>query len=224
MSEKITLDGGKVLAILRNTVRVEREQFVVSVAEDEGPFAVLVGIILSQNTNDKNAIEALRRLRERIGLTPEAIAKANVEVLEEAIRPAGLYKQKAHTIIALARELLARGGESYLVEAPVEELRDFLSSIRGIGPKTIDVFLASVRGVPVFAVDTHAFRIAKRWGLVRTRNYREASEALLRFFGPENALEAHRLLIAFGRSYCKAKNPRCTECPLAAYCPSARPE
>jgi len=224
VSDRIALDGRRVLELLRKTVRVERNQFVVSVAENEGPFAVLVGIILSQNTNDKNAIEALRRLKERIGLTPKAIVEAGIRPVEEAIRPAGLYKQKARTIIRLARELLARGGEEYLLEAPVEDLRAFLSSIRGIGPKTIDVFLASVRGVPVFAVDTHAFRIAGRWGLARSHNYREVSRALLNYFGPENALEAHRLLIAFGRSYCRAKNPRCSECPLAEYCPSARQE
>jgi len=224
MRERIALDGREVLDILKKVVRVERDQFVVGIAEDKGPFAVLVGIILSQNTNDKNAIEALRRLEEKVGLTPEDIIKAGMEAVEEAIRPAGLYKQKARTIIMLSRELLARGGERYLIEAPLEELRAFLAAIRGIGPKTIDVFLASVRGALLFAVDTHAFRIAKRWGLARTRNYREVSEALLNYFGPENALEAHRLLIAFGRRYCRAKNPRCTECPLAAYCPSAQRE
>jgi len=219
---RIRIDGRTALEILRKHVNVEKDKFVVTVAEEEGPFAVLVGIILSQNTNDKNAIEALRRLKERVGLKPEDIVRASVEEVIEAIRPAGLYRQKAAAIIRLARGLLERGGEEYLRRAPPGELREWLQGIPGIGAKTVDVFLASVRGVPVFAVDTHAFRVAQRWGLVERRRYSEASKALLEYFGPEHALEAHRLVIAFGRSYCRARNPRCGECPLAAYCPSAQ--
>ena len=220
--DRIGLDGRRVLEILRSAVRVDPEEFVVTVAEPMGPFAVLVGIILSQNTNDKNAIAALKRLASRVGLSPEVLASASVDEISEAIRVAGLQRQKAQAIRELAVRLLEAGGEEYLVKADPGELREWLMSIPGIGQKTVDVFLASVRRVGVFAVDTHALRIARRWGLVRGKSYREASRALQEFFGEENALEAHRLLIAFGRKYCKARSPRCSECPLAAYCPSAR--
>jgi endonuclease-3 len=75
----------------------------------------------------------------------------------------------------------------------------------------------------VFAVDTHAMRIAKRWGLVGEKaGYDEVSKALLEFFGPEKAEEAHRLIIALGRRYCTARNPRCSECPLRDICPYPR--
>ncbi|MEM4971993.1 MAG: hypothetical protein QXE01_12160, partial [Sulfolobales archaeon] len=77
-----------------------------------------------------------------------------------------------------------------------------------------------VRGAPYFAVDTHAMRIAIRWGLVSRRSYEEASKALLEFFGGERAEEAHRLLIALGRRYCRSRNPLCGECPINIYCPS----
>ncbi len=73
----------------------------------------------------------------------------------------------------------------------------------------------------MFAVDTHAMRVALRWGLARRRDYMEVSRALLEYFGAERAEEAHRLLIALGRRVCKARSPRCWECPLASYCPSS---
>ncbi len=199
-------------------------EYVVLVADkldgEEHPFAVLVAIILSQNTSDKNSIKAYYRLRESIGVSPEAILEAPLEKLVEAIRPAGLPNQKARSLKEAARRIIEAGGEHILLEMPWKELRKFLLSIPGVGEKTADVFLSVKRRAPVFAVDTHAMRIAKRWGLVPpSAGYQEVSEALLRFFGPERSEEAHRLIIALGRRYCRARNPLCNECPLRDICP-----
>jgi len=143
------------------------------------------------------------------------------EELVELIRPAGLPRQKARAIRELAKRLLEEGGERILVEKPWRELRSWLLRVPGVGPKTADVFLSFYRGAPVFAVDTHALRIAKRWGLVGEKaGYDEASRALLEYLGPSD--EAHRLLIALGRRYCTARSPRCGECPLRDLCPYPR--
>jgi endonuclease-3 len=213
-----------VFRILSESLEVDRSQYVVLVAEDmdggKHPFAILAGIILSQNTNDRNSIRAYMELRRRIGVTPEAILSASEEEIAEAIRVAGLARQKARTLREAARRILEAGGEHVLLESDWRELRSFLLSIPGVGKKTADVFLALVRRAPVFAVDTHAARIAKRWGLVeQDAGYDEISKALLEFFKPYRSEEAHRLLIALGRTYCKARNPKCGECPLASYCP-----
>lgn len=219
--------GDQVFEILSRSLRIDRGQYVVLVAEDmdgrRHPFAVLAGIILSQNTSDRNSIRAYLRLRERIGVAPEAILSASEDEIVEAIRPAGLARQKARALREAARRVLEAGGEKVLLEMPWRELREFLLSIPGVGKKTADVFLSLVRQAPVFAVDTHAARIAKRWGLVGEKaGYDETSRALLEFFGPDRSEEAHRLLIALGREYCKARNPRCAECPLRDVCPYAR--
>jgi len=216
--------GRDVFERLRRSLKPSWREYVVLVADrsDGNPFAVLAAIILSQNTSDKNSIRAYEALRKLLGgrVTPEALLSVPEKALEEAIRPAGLHKQKARTLREAARKILEAGGEKFLAETPPSELRRFLLSIPGVGKKTADVFLSFYRKAPVFAVDTHALRIAKRWGLVGPKaGYDEASRALLEFFGPEIAEEAHRLLIALGRQYCRARSPRCSECPLYDICP-----
>ena len=224
MTEQISWSGNRVYEVLKKSVGYSEDEYVVLVARkmSSNPFLLLVSIILSQNTSDKNSIKALKRFVEMVGTNCTDVVKTPRNVIEEAIRPAGLYKQKTDTIIRLASEI-CKVGEDFLLKAPIDEVRRFLKSVKGIGNKTIDVFLSVARKAPVFAVDTHAMRIARRWGLVGDRaSYEEVSKALLRFFGEDKAEEAHRLLISLGRRYCTARKPRCRECPLREACPYAR--
>jgi len=212
---RISVDGPTAFRLIKDAVEVRPSEFTALHALRDGPYALLVAIVLS-----KNSIAAYEDLKRATGLRPSEVLRLG-DRLGEVIRRAGMIKQKSEAIMALTRLVLERG-EEYLDRAPPDELKAELRKIRGIGPKTIDVFLSLYRRVPVFAVDTHARRIASRWGLVRQgASYEEISRALLEFFGPEKADEAHRLLIAFGRKFCKARNPRCDECPLRDYCPSA---
>ena len=220
-----SFNGETAFKVLSEKVKYDWKEYVVLVAknEDKSPFAVLIAIILSQNTNDKNSIKAYRLLKERVGVTIDSILKASIEEIESSVKSAGMYRQKARTIKVLAEALKKAGGEEFLMEKSPEEVRSFLLRIRGIGKKTADVFLSVCRKAPYFAVDTHAARIAKRWGLVGDKaSYDEISRALSDFFGKEKVEEAHRLLIALGRRYCLAKNPRCKECPLREICPYAQ--
>lgn len=224
-SIKDVVSGAVVFERLKSTLTYDWRDYVVLVAlrEDGRPFPVLVAIILSQNTSDKNSIRAYRILRERIGLDPKSIAEAPMDELIEAIRPAGLASQKAATLKGVALKVLELGGEAALDSMDPSRLREELMKVKGVGPKTVDVFLSAYRGVGVFAVDTHARRIAVRWGLARPNaSYNEVSQALLNFFGGERSEEAHRLLIALGRLYCRARRPRCGECPLRDVCPYPR--
>ena len=219
------MSGDEVFEALRRSLRVDWRDYVALVAYnlDRDPFAVLAAIILSQNTSDKNSIKAYHRLREEVGVTPEAILAVDEERLVEVIRAAGLPRQKARALKALARLVAERGGSGWLLREDPWRLREELLRLPGVGPKTVDVFLSIYKRAPVFAVDTHAARIAKRWGLVGEKaGYEEVSRALLEFFGAGRAEEAHRLLIALGRTYCRARNPRCWECPLREACPSAQ--
>ena len=219
--------GRLVLEILRSSLNVDWKDYVALVAYklDGRPFAVLVAVILSQNTNDKLSIKAYKNLRREIGVKPEEILRAGPEKVEKAIRIAGLARQKSKAIVELARRVMEWGGEEYLLREETSILRAKLLEIPGVGPKTVDVFLSLVRRDPnVFAVDTHAARIAKRWGLVKgNASYDNVSRALREFFGPESGDEAHRLLIALGRTYCKARKPLCGSCPVRELCPSAQP-
>ncbi|MCX8195917.1 MAG: endonuclease III [Acidilobaceae archaeon] len=224
MSIAERLRGEEVFRILERQLGSEErpENYVVLHASRKGgAFAVLVSIVLSQNTNDKNSIAAFEELRSRVGVGLEDILKASEEQVGEAIRRSGLWKQKARAIKSLAELVAEKGGEAWLEAEEPGKLKEELLKVRGVGEKTADVFLSFYRRAPVFAVDTHAKRIARRWGLVKGGSYSEASRALLSFFGPELSERAHRLLIALGRKYCRAGSPRCNECPLRSACPSS---
>ncbi len=215
--------GPEVLERLKRALRVDWREYTALVAEKrgEGAFSVLVGVILSQNTNDKNSIRAFMNLKRKVGVKLSDIVEASFESIAEAIKPAGLWKQKAETIKAAAEAVNALGGEKFLLEEDPIRLREKLLSVKGVGAKTVDVFLSVVRKAPFFAVDTHAMRIALRWGLSDKKNYDKVSRALLEYFGSEKAEEAHRLIISLGRKYCTARSPRCPECPLTDICPSS---
>lgn len=215
------IGGDKIFEILASSLREDPSEYVVLHSQRDGPFAVLIAVVLSQNVSDKNSIRAFDELRSRVGVEVEKIAAAPIEELEAAIRPAGLYRQKARTIKRLAELLLSKGGEKYLIKEDPLKLREELMSVDGVGKKTVDVFLSFYRRAPVFAVDRHAMRVAMRWGLIDRENYDLASRELLKLFGPELSERAHRLVIALGRRYCRPRAPRCGDCPLRAYCPSS---
>ena len=187
-----------------------------------GLFPILVGVVLSQNTNDRNAIEAFKRLVKAVGgrLTPEAVLRLDRRVLEEAVKPAGLYRRRVETILSIARWLLEHPEvEREICKMEPEDARRLLMRLPGVGPKTADVTLMNYCGFPLFPVDTHISRILDRWGV--RGGYEEKRKWGERFFPPSMRREAHMLLIELGRRYCRAGRPKCDECPLRDCCPAA---
>jgi endonuclease III len=185
------------------------------------PVDELVLTILSQNTNDRNRDVAYARLRERFA-TWGAVRDAPVEEVEDAIRPGGLAKTKAPRIQEI---LLALDGDElgWLAEAPLDEAREYLCSLPGVGRKTAACVLLFSFGHPDVPVDTHVYRVGTRLGLFRPRApFEEAHDELLRLTDPEDAYEVHVSLIRHGRRTCVARDPRCRECPLLSLCPHGR--
>ena len=220
------LTGRKVIELLEKTgLKIREDDYVSLVSKklDGNPFAFLVAIIISQNTTDKAAIRAYKRLHSllRGRIIPEKVVSMGPELMELALNPAGLARQKSQTIYNAARRILELGGERILVETEPRKLKEILKSIPGIGEKTIDVYLSQMKGEKVFAVDTHARRVAHRWCLTTSNNYNTISQVLSDFFKGEDLVKAHKLLIALGRKWCRAKKPRCEECPLREICPYA---
>ncbi len=209
--------GLEILRRLRNRFSISRGEFIARDLSGGDPFRLLVGIILSQNTTEANAFRAYRELERSIGVTPEALAAAGVEAVAGAIRAAGLYRGKARAIVSLARRVL----EGLDLDAALREGRaEELLAIPGIGRKTVDVAMAFY-GRPVVPVDTHVRRVARRLGLVDSDDYGRVRGALESIFPPHLRLEAHLYLIKLGREVCRARAPRCGECPLRDLCPTA---
>jgi len=181
------------------------------------PLELLVGIVLSQKTNWKNVRRALNNIRERFG-SVEAMADADLREIEEAIRPAGLYRNKAPTLKNIAKTL-TREKIKEILSKPYGEAKRELTSIKGIGPKTADVFLMFTRDEQVLPVDTHISRVMRRLGVAGKRDDYETIRAKLEAeVPPEKRRDAHIALIRFGREVCRARNPLCEECPFNDVC------
>lgn len=185
----------------------------------KAPLDELVLTVLSQNTNDRNRDIAYRRLRERFP-SWEAVREAPQAEVEEAIRPGGLAPTKSKVIQNILRAL--DGDDlSWLETAPVEEGREFLCSLPGVGRKTAACVLLFSYGLPDVPVDTHVFRVGSRLGLFRPgASLLEAHDEFLRF--ADEAYELHVSLIRHGRRTCTARNPNCRECPLLRICPHGK--
>jgi len=209
--------GREIFNKMKEALDLNSQLYVVDRSKSD-PFEKLVAIILSQNTNDKNSIRALENLKREIGLKPINIIKAGKKKVEEAIKVSGLYKQKADRLIILSKKVLGGLNLKEIINLPVEEARRELMKIPGIGPKTADVLL-SIYGKETIGIDTHLARVSKRLGLVPEKaNYEIIRKELMKIFKGLNYDLVHRYMIALGRTWCNAKNPKCEECPLRSLC------
>jgi endonuclease III len=187
------------------------------------PLDELILTVLSQNTNDRNRDVAYARLRERFASWAE-VRDADEDEVEEAIRPGGISRVKARRIQQILRSL-GDDDLSGLVDAPLDEARDELCSLPGVGRKTAACVLLFSFGRPDVPVDTHVYRVGTRLGLFRPKaSFDEAHDELLRLVGddPDEAYEVHVGLIRHGRRTCTARDPRCGDCPLLRMCPYGR--
>jgi endonuclease-3 len=189
----------------------------------EEPVAVLVQTILSQNTSDKNSWPAFERLVNTFPNWDE-MAAAGVDKICEAIKTGGLGAVKARYIKQALQEIRKRQGAfnlDFLKNLSVDEAREWLMQLPGVGMKTASVVLLFSLGMPAMPVDTHVFRVSKRLGLINSKVTVEKAHRLLeKLVPPDDIYKSHILLIEHGRRTCKAQRPRCTTCVLASLCPS----
>ena len=198
--------------------------FPVEMWRSTSPFQTLIHTILSQNTNDRNSTAAMRRLKKRYRITPQALSKARVSDVARCIRCAGLYISKAPRIIEVSRIVDSDyGGRlAQLLRLPYEQAKEKLTALPGVGPKTADILLAFAGDHRVIPVDTHVARVSKRLGIApQNADYEKIRLALEDIIPARSRLQLHLSLIAFGRAICKAPKPRCAICPVNQLCPSS---
>lgn len=185
------------------------------------PLDELILTILSQNTTDRNSGRAYRSLRAKYD-TWEAVMDAPIPELYETIKSAGLGNIKAPRIQNTLYEILARRGElslDFLDGLPLEDAKEWLRSLDGIGPKTAACVLLFALGKPAMPVDTHVFRVSRRLGLIGPKVGVELSHRLLEeVLPPEAVYPFHINMIQHGRLICHAQRPNCGACPLADTC------
>jgi endonuclease-3 len=187
------------------------------------PFETLILTIISQNTSDRNSARAFENLLSRFTIKPKVLAEARPDQIEECLKVAGLYRNKAKTIKQVSRTVLDQfhGHLEQVLCLPLAEARTILLELPGVGPKTADVVLLFSGRKPTIPVDTHVYRVSKRLGLAPERgNYEAVRTSLQEAFCPDYYAVVHLLLISHGRKYCKAGIPRCKKCPVNELCPS----
>ena len=189
----------------------------------QSPIEVLVQTILSQNTSDRNSGRAFEQLLASF-VSWEDMAGANLRAIANSIKGGGLGEVKARYIKQALEEIRRRQGSfelDFLSNLPVDEARNWLRQLPGVGMKTASCVLLFSLGMPALPVDTHVSRVAKRLGLIDSKVSAEKAHKLLEgIVPPEDVYRFHVLLIEHGRNICKAQRPRCSECVLGVSCPS----
>ena len=185
------------------------------------PLDVLIQTILSQSTTNANSHRAFDQLKRRFPDWDQA-RRARVTSIEAAIRCGGLARQKSARIKQLLNEIYDRRGSldlSFLSRAPLHDAKEFLASFNGVGPKTVACTLLFACNRPVFPIDVHIFRIARRLDLIPEKCSDEEAHRLMELMIPEDRYyEVHVNLIRHGRRICRPQNPLCEQCCLIDYC------
>lgn len=144
--------------------------------------------------------------------TLESFAAANLEELEQDVKPCGFYKMKAKSLKGMARKLL----DDFNGEIP--QTMDELLTLPGIGRKTANLMMGDVWGKPAIVTDTHCIRITGRLGLTKNKEPAKVEKDLVKLIPPEISSHFCHQTVQFGRDICRARNPKCGECPLNYFC------
>jgi endonuclease III related protein len=184
----------------------------------ETQLEVMIGAVLTQNTNWKNVEKAITNLKEKKWLTFTKLRSISLPELAWEIRPAGYYNIKAKRLknmLDFISERYPGGLGSFLGQEP-QVLREALLSINGIGPETADSIVLYAANQPVFVVDAYTHRILNRHGMVEDQSgYQDLQNLFMDNLPSDPSLfnEFHALIVETGKNFCR-KKPRCDQCPL----------
>jgi len=181
----------------------------------ETPWQLLIAVILSAQCTDARVNIVTADLFKKYD-TLEKFAAADLKELEKDIHSIGFYHMKAKNIISCAKTLV----EKYHGEVP-KNLED-LTSLAGVGRKTANVIRGNVYHEPSIVVDTHVKRISNKLGLAHGEDPEKIEYELMKVLPKEQWILYNMQIITLGRTICIARKPKCGECFLKGYCPSAK--
>ena len=175
-------------------------------------YELVIAVMLSAQTTDKSVNNVTAHLFKKYP-TLKSLVDADIKDIENEIQSLGLYKNKAKNIKGIA-ETLYNDFNSVL---PSD--KDELQKLPGIGNKSAGVIRCEVFKIPDLPVDTHIIRISNRLGIANKNDEPIDIERKLKKIIPEESwIKSHHQLIHFGRYFCTARNPKCSECKIKKYC------
>lgn len=206
------------LAMVRRARRTNRElaevyPYAHPELDFENPFELLVATVLSAQTTDLRVNQTTPALFATYP-TPEDMAAAVPEELEQIIRPTGFFRAKARSLLGLSAALRDNFGSE--VPGRLEDL----VTLPGVGRKTANVVLGNAFGVPGITVDTHFGRLVRRWKWTEHEDPEKVEADIAAIFPKrEWTMLSHRIIF-HGRRVCHSRKPACGACPIAHLCPS----
>lgn len=185
----------------------------------ETKFEILVGAVLTQNTNWSNVEKAIVNLRYADALDLEEMSAMDEVLLAEYIRPSGYYNIKAKRLKNLLMMIRQRydGSLALLAEDDWQSARENLLSVKGVGPETADAILLYVCEKPVFVVDSYTYRVFVRHNMLdEETDYQAIQDTFMDNLDHDVPLfnEYHALIVQVAKDYCKKTKPLCSGCPL----------
>lgn len=180
----------------------------------ETPWQLLLAVIMSAQCTDARVNIVTADLFKKYD-TLEKFANADLKELEQDIHSIGFYHMKAKNMIACCKTLV----EKYNGEVP-SSLED-LTSLAGVGRKTANVIRGNIYGEPSIVVDTHVKRISRKLGFAKADDPEKIEYELMKVLPKDHWILWNIHIITLGRTICTARNPKCEECFLREYCPSA---
>ena len=173
--------------------------------EKNNKFEIIVGAILTQNTNWKNVEKVIEKLHSEKLLKKSAIKNIPLDKLADLIKPSGYYNQKAKKLKAF-------------VNFKGKITRQNLLRIWGLGKETTDSILLYAYNKPYFVIDAYTQRIMSRLGF-KEKGYDELQNLFHKNLPKDYKIykEFHALFVELGKNVCK-KEPLCSKCPLKENC------
>ncbi|MGW5008904.1 endonuclease III [Streptomyces parvulus] len=205
-------------ALVRRARRINRElaevyPYAHPELDFENPFQLVVATVLSAQTTDLRVNQTTPALFAKYP-TPEDLAAANPEEVEEILRPTGFFRAKTKSVIGLSKAL----AEDFGGEVP-GRLED-LVKLPGVGRKTAFVVLGNAFGRPGITVDTHFQRLVRRWEWTAETDPDKIEAAVGALFPKSDWTDLSHHVIWHGRRICHARKPACGACPIAPLCPA----
>lgn len=179
----------------------------------DDPFQLLVVTVLSAQTTDRR-VNAVRPTLFAAYPTPEAMAGAPREHLEQIVGPLGFFRAKTESLLKLSQALVER------FDGQVPPRLDDLVTLPGVGRKTANVVLGNAFDVPGITVDTHVGRLVRRFGWTEETDPVKVEHAIGELFPKRDWTMLSHHVIWHGRRVCHAKKPACGACPVARWCPA----
>lgn len=185
----------------------------------DSPFEIMVGAVLTQNTNWANVRKAIDNLKLQGLLSYQSLALLTADEIAQYIRPAGYYNLKAQRLKNLLDMVAAiyDGDLATFLEDDLGTARENLLAVKGIGPETADSILLYACEHPVFVVDMYTHRVFSRHNMVQEEtDYLSIQEVFLANLPQDKELynEFHALIVRVASTFCKKTKPLCAECPL----------